>query len=365
LGAASIAPVPCSDPEGRPLTLSIVEAPRSGALGPPDPAGRRAYAGAPLEGTDMFKFRANNGVRDSNIALATIRNPFGPPNRAPIAKPDKWVVKPGFNVDESVLANDYDPEGDKITARVIKISFASKEWSKMDADGGFLYVAGPGTKRTLHKTITYVAVDSQGNASAPTKAVVTIARPKAKKSPVRKKHGGGRAAAVYAPTWFGPNPAWQQLCFGAGLKAHCFTMLSVQNTQALNAFTGWTNRTGAARACLKFGFLPMKNAACAQQLLERGAGQIWDKSVINNAAKWGYCLMFHVDRDRTLAHPLAGRWGKPQYSPDNSLTRRSGLAGSTSGYGHWLFGLSKWRVPLFCDARGQVWAQAYQPLVRE
>jgi hypothetical protein len=365
-GRRAIDPLPCWDPEGRPLTVAIVEAPHNGTLGAPDAADRRLYVAQEAAGGDTFKFQADNGVRASNVALARLNVRFRGANSPPIAKPDKWVVQPGFNIDDTVLRNDYDPDGDAITARVIKISFASKEWSKMDPDGRFLYVAGPGTKRTLHKTITYVAVDAQGNTSAPTTAVVTIARPHAAKSPLGGKRHAAKAATA-GVVWLGPSAARQTLCFGYGLNASCFTMLSVRNTHSLNLYTGWTNRTGAVQACLQYGFIPMKNADCAQALLTRTAGQIWNKGVIHTAAGLGYCLMFRVERNRTLAHPRAGEWGKPQYFSDDSPTRPYDGNTDRSGYGYWLrdggFTLKHMRVPLFCNAQGLVFRRVYQPLV--
>jgi hypothetical protein len=144
-------------------------------------------------------------------------------------------------------------------------------------------------------------------------------------------------------------------------------MLSVRNTHSLNAYTGWTNRAGAVQACLQYGFIPMKNADCAQALLTRTAGQIWNKGVIHTAHRLNYCLMFRVERNRTLAHPRAGEWGKPQYLSNSSPTRFYDGNTDRSGYGYWprhgLFTLKHVRVPLFCDAQGRVFRRVYQPLV--
>lgn len=283
-------------------------------------------------------------------------------NRPPVARRDAWVVKPGFAADETVLANDYDPDGDAITARVLKISFASKEWSGLDTDGGFLYVAGPGTKGTLNKTITYVAVDSHGAPSPPARAVVTVTRPAAGTKPFKK----AKIAAGNIPTWLGPFGGWGQVCMGSGLGAYCYTMLSVSRTAALNASTGWTSDlSGAAQACLAYGFIPMKNADCAKELLKRSAAQVWDKSVVDFAAKDGSCLMFRVDRVFSIRHPRAGKWGKPEYSTLRSGVRPyNGSSTNESGYGYWSRGaIHRWRVPLFCDENGRVYRQVYQPLV--
>jgi hypothetical protein len=68
----------------------------------------------------------------------------------------------------------------------------------------------------------------------------------------------------------------------------------------------------------------MKNADCAQELLARSAGQIWDKGVIHTADRLGYCLMFRVERLRTLAHPRAGAWGTASDAP---IRRHHGALG--------------------------------------
>jgi Bacterial Ig domain len=273
------------------------------------------------------------------------------PNRPPVARPDRWSVRAGWTADENALLNDYDPDGDRITARVTRISFAKKEWSGMDRDGGFLYTAGPGTRRTLRKTITYHVVDSHGARSASTTAIVTVKPPKkAKRKPM---------SAALQPYWWGPWPSWARLCFGSGLDSYCYTIVSVARTRQLNALKPWTNLSGATDACIKFGFIPLKNTACAASLFQKGLFHVWDKSVVSNATKLGDCVMFRVDRNRSLRHPLAGEWGKPQYRTLDSLVSPFNGNQRFTGWGTW----GKNRVPMFCDANGRVWGKVYQPEV--
>ena len=289
-------------------------------------------------------------------------------NRPPVARADAWTVQAGHTLDENLLRNDSDPDGDPIRAQVRQISFASKEWSGVDTDGDFLYTAGPGTSRTLRKTVTYVAVDDKGAISQPARAVITLKpRRKAKRNPTaEKRKARPQSAASTAPYWAGPYafgpPTW--LCFGSGLKTSCFYMLSVKRTAQLNAETGWTGSIGkAARACLKYGFIPLKNAACAKKLAAYAAQSITNKSVINNAAKLKNCLMYRVARRRTLREPVAGEWGKPQYDSLSSLVARFTGNGGLTGYGTWTKGgFGKVRVPLFCDPAGQVLAKMNEPL---
>jgi hypothetical protein len=88
-------------------------------------------------------------------------------NRPPVAVADHWTVEAGHALEENVLDNDRDPDGDRLRAKVLDISFAASEYSRVEPHGDFLYTAGPGTTRTLTKTITYVAVDSSGARSKP------------------------------------------------------------------------------------------------------------------------------------------------------------------------------------------------------
>jgi Bacterial Ig domain len=271
------------------------------------------------------------------------------PNRPPVAQPDRWGVRAGWTADENVLLNDYDPDGDPITARVLRISFAKREWSGMEPRGDFLYTAGPGTRRTLNKTITYVAVDSHGAVSAPTTAVVKVTPWKR----TQKKPKG--AAAAQQPYWIGPYGGWVRLCFGSGLGSYCYTLLSVQRTRQLNQLRPWSNLGGAIDSCIKFGFLPLKNAACGASLFKDGLFHVWDKSVVSNAAKFGDCLLFRVDRNRTLRHPIAGEWGKPQYRTLDSLVSPYNGNARVTGWATW----GKWRVPMWCASNGLVSGKVY------
>jgi hypothetical protein len=274
-------------------------------------------------------------------------------NHPPVARPDRWSVKAGWAANENVLSNDYDPDGDPIRPRVTRISFAKKEWTGLDRDGRFVYTAGPGTRRTLRKTITYYVVDSHGAKSAPTTAVVTV---KPQKRARHKPRGSANA-----PYWSGPWGGWFRLCFGGGLNSHCFTMLSAANTQALAAQRKWTSLDGATSACLKYGFIPVKNAECGLRLFGKGLAYVADKTIINNAASHGDCLMFEVELNRTVAHPIAGEWTKPFYRTlDSPVWRYNGNL-RVSGYGTW----GKKRVPLYCASNGTVYGRLYTNLTNK
>lgn len=132
-------------------------------------------------------------------------------NLPPVANGDDYCVEPGgtlvVNAAEGVLSNDRDPDGDEITARVKAISFANSEWSGLDPDGSFSYTAGPGTRRVLFKTITYVAVDSKGVESEPTTAIVTVERRGGCRRPTPGPRAKGFSCKFFAgsPRGIGPN----------------------------------------------------------------------------------------------------------------------------------------------------------------
>jgi hypothetical protein len=293
-------------------------------------------------------------------------------NHPPVATDDSWTVAAGSALDGNVLTDDRDPDGDAITPRVLKISFAAKEWSKFDADGAFLYTAGPGTTKQLTKTITYVAVDSHGLESKPAKAVITLVPSgrRAKRPPrgtsrrAKSRSALLNAAASTSPTWYGPFSHWAGLCFGSGLGSQCFYLLPVRSAASFDAATHWLpTAQAAAKMCLKFGVFPLKNADCARQLLQGGFGSVWNKSITRNARAFGDCLLYRIHRHRTVSHPFSGEWSKPELSTDTSLVEPYNGNPAFTGFATWTKGFSgKVRVPLFCDGRGLAYAELNQRL---
>lgn len=78
-------PAPCSDPDGDPVTVSIVSGPSHGTLSAPNADGRRTYTPAPgYTGQDLIRFKANDGTSDSNVATLTVDvSPSGSPKLPP------------------------------------------------------------------------------------------------------------------------------------------------------------------------------------------------------------------------------------------------------------------------------------------
>lgn len=119
-------PAPCSDPDGDALTITAVEGPSHGVLGPQASNGTRTYtAAADYVGTDIVRFKANDGTSDSGISTLTINvqaPPTGPPppppspeNHAPVALVDTLLLASAKRAGSiKVLANDADPDGDAL-----------------------------------------------------------------------------------------------------------------------------------------------------------------------------------------------------------------------------------------------------------
>ena len=316
--------------------------------------------------TDFSNFTFLVGYPGGDVDWGMNQDPApGPPpdeeNRPPVARDDRWRVEPGLTVEGSVLRNDHDPDGNRISARLIEISFAGGEWSGLERSGAFLYTAGPRTARELVKRITYVAYDSKGLVSKPATATITIARPdRARRSPF-----ASRALPPYArPTWEGPYKGWATLCFGGGTDTSCFTMLSRRRTVELRRADPWSTIQTARRACARFGLLPMPHEECATALHRRRSAAVLDERVIRDAARSRDCLVFQVERKASPRHPLAGTWATvPVYGGALSTVEPYTGRPRSSGFATWTKGVPGTRqVPLFCDAAGRVFRRVNQPL---
>jgi len=102
------------DPDGDPLTYSVVEAPSNGSLSGIEP--NLTYT--PYEnfnGSDSFTFKANDGMLDS--VPATISITVIPVNDPPMAKRDRTTTEEDTPV--SIVLTGNDPDGDPLTYDVV------------------------------------------------------------------------------------------------------------------------------------------------------------------------------------------------------------------------------------------------------
>ena len=278
-----------------------------------------------------------------------------PENRPPVARADRYHLKAGSFLWTSALANDSDPDGDKFTARVTRIEFRRKEWKGMDLDGTFTYVAGTNARIAMKKVIVYHLVDEHGARSPSAKITIDIDKPGVRRpSPLDKHPNKARSAA--AGRWYA-NPATLYSCRGAGFERECYGVMSPRQVAALNAATPWVTRPSIANAtseCAQRGIRGAALAGCIEAL----AGLLYDagdKQVFRLAANAGACLVFKRTLDRTLRHPRAGEWSKPEFHTTHSYLPQG-------KWGTWPRGATgKWRLPVSCNARS---ALVFWPMER-
>ncbi|MEW5928318.1 MAG: Ig-like domain-containing protein [Gemmatimonadota bacterium] len=159
-----------TDPQGDPLTASLVSGPAQGTL-TLNANGSFTYTpAANFSGQATFTYKANDGRRDSNTATVTIT--VTPVNDAPVAVNDAYstpedtplsVAAPG------VLANDTDPDGDPLTA--VLVTGPASGTLTLDANGSLSYTPNAGFSGT--DQFTYKANDGTVDSNVAT-ATITV-----------------------------------------------------------------------------------------------------------------------------------------------------------------------------------------------
>lgn len=92
------------DPDGDPLTVSLVKGPEHGTLAL-NPDGSFTYTPSPdFNGQDNFRYRANDGLHES--APANVRLVVAPVNDVPVATDDSVSIEGISTLDINVLSND-------------------------------------------------------------------------------------------------------------------------------------------------------------------------------------------------------------------------------------------------------------------
>jgi hypothetical protein len=121
-------------------------------------------------------------VSDSFVLTVT------PVNDPPVANPDFYATPQGVTLvttdplgiltattlDDGVLANDKDPEGDAMTASIV--TNPTRGTVTLNANGTFTYTPGPTALFGATDTFTYRAIDAFGAASPQTTVTITIGR---------------------------------------------------------------------------------------------------------------------------------------------------------------------------------------------
>jgi VCBS repeat-containing protein len=163
-----------TDPDGDPLTFSVVTPPAHGGVTGCAPTGACTYTpNANYVGADSFTFQAtDNGTPplSSNAAMVSIMVT----NQAPVA--GAFTFSTPFNVTLPVPAPGVlglptsDPNHDQMTASVA--AMPSHGTLTMNSDGAFTYAPAHQFKGT--DTFSYIATDSHGAKSAPATVTITV-----------------------------------------------------------------------------------------------------------------------------------------------------------------------------------------------
>jgi VCBS repeat-containing protein len=157
-----------SDPDGNPLSAVPGSGPSHGTL-TLNANGSFTYSpGANFTGSDSFTYRASDGSLTSNLATVTIT--VSPVNDAPTAADDAYSTgeDTALTVDApGVLANDNDPDGDRL--HTVVGSASSHGTVALNANGSFTYT--PAANFNGSDSFTYRANDGTVESN---QATVTI-----------------------------------------------------------------------------------------------------------------------------------------------------------------------------------------------
>ena len=145
-----------TDPEGAPLTYTILDQPAHGSV-TLDGATATYTPALNFNGTDSFTFKANDGIADSLLATVTIT--VTPVNDAPVAVDDAYEVDEDAVLTvlaaQGVLANDTDVDNDLLTATLV--NGPAHGTLVLAEDGSFVYTPEANFNGT--DSFTYKATD--------------------------------------------------------------------------------------------------------------------------------------------------------------------------------------------------------------
>jgi|GEM_PF-1725828 len=150
-----------SDPDGDALSVTGLTSPAHGTVSI-NPNGTVRYVPATgYVGTDSFQYRAQDAQDVSGLATVTL-------NRAPIARDDAWATAQNVPANipySSLLANDYDPDGDTLAVSSVNASGLA---GTLDCSSGTYCRFTPVPSFGGVTSFTYVASDGKGGTSQAT-----------------------------------------------------------------------------------------------------------------------------------------------------------------------------------------------------
>lgn len=145
-----------SDPDGDPITFTVLTSPARGSLSGTVPnLFYTSVLGA--QGSDSFTYQVSDGRLDS--APATVRITINQSNNAPTALADRYGTaedRPLLVAAPGVLGNDSDPDGDVLSA--VLVSGPTRGRLTLNADGSFSYAPDPNVDGA--DSFTYQATDN-------------------------------------------------------------------------------------------------------------------------------------------------------------------------------------------------------------
>ncbi len=157
-----------SDPDGDPLTVSLVAGPETGTL-LPGAGGAFTYTpAANFNGSDKFTYRVSD--LDGATATATVTISVAPVNDAPVAVADAATVLEDRTVTVPVLANDVDVDGDVLLTAAA--SDGANGTVELRPDGTVAYTPDDDFNGT--DSFSYTVTDGNGRSDTGLVSVVII-----------------------------------------------------------------------------------------------------------------------------------------------------------------------------------------------
>ena len=161
------APAACSPttrtPTANPLTAVLVSGVANGTLAL-QPDGSFSFTPPPgFSGATSFTYQADDGTARSNTATATIT--VNAVNDAPTAQPDSYTTAEDTPLSvggNGVLGNDTDPDGDTLTAELVRN--VTNGTLQLNANGSFVYTPPANFNGTT--SFTYRAHDAAAQSAA-------------------------------------------------------------------------------------------------------------------------------------------------------------------------------------------------------
>ncbi len=161
-----------NDPDGDTLTSVLVSGPAHGTLTLTNNGGFSYTPANGFIGTDTFTYQASDGLAYSTAASVTIIVNTTAVNNRPVANNDSYSTEVNTTLtvgSPGILANDYDADGDNLTA--ILVTSTANGTLNLNTNGGFSYT--PTNNFIGTDSFTYEASDGSTN-SIPVTVTITV-----------------------------------------------------------------------------------------------------------------------------------------------------------------------------------------------